>query len=188
MTALLLSKSILSNHWFAVHHNVWICLLPKLVIWLAKESKMAHVPKDVSPTKWHSRTLCFSTLFSFMGTPRISAMSLFLALPALLIIRSRTAYELVHWSPSTTEHDPDRTNASIIKNNVKSAAFLRNYRPPATSGSRSAKGYTLLIQLWFWLFVQETNCTVVAAGLSSSVVRTRYIDVPVLHPIRGKKK
>lgn len=86
-------------------------------------------------------------------------------------------------------HDPGRTLCtSIIKNNVESAAFLRNYRPPATSGSRIVKGCTLLMQLWFWLFVQESNCTVVAAGFSSSVVKTRYIDVPVLHPIREKKK
>lgn len=39
-------------------------------------------------------------------------------------------------------------------------------------------------------FFQEANCTAVAAGLSSSVVKTTYIHVPVLHPItkRGKKK
>lgn len=85
-------------------------------------------------------------------------------------------------------HDPGRTICtSIIENNVKSAAFLKNYGPPATSGSRSVKGRTLLMQLWFWLFVQESNCTVVAAGLSSSVVRTRYIDVSVLYPARKIK-
>jgi len=82
-------------------------------------------------------------------------------------------------------YDPGRTICtSVIKNNAIAAAFLRNYRPPATSGSRSAKGCTLLTQLWFWLSVQKSNCTVIAAGLNSSVVGPRYIDVPGLHLIK----
>lgn len=54
---------------------------------------------------------------------------------------------------------------------------------------RSVKGCTLLMQqLWFWLLVQESNCTVVAAGLCSSVVRTRYINAPYTLTRKGEKK
>lgn len=51
-------------------------------------------------------------------------------------------------------HDPGRSICtSLTKNNVKSADFLRNYRPPGSSASKPAKGCTLLMQIWFWLLV-----------------------------------
>lgn len=106
-------------------------------------------------------------------------LSLFPALPTWLIIRLGMACKLV----STTGASPWQDCLHITKNNVKSAAFLRNYSPPGTSPSKPAKGCTLLMQVWFWLFVQKFTCTVVTAALGSSAMRSRETDVPVLHPI-----
>lgn len=87
-----------------------------------------------------------------------------------------------HWVQQV--HDPSRTICtSITKSNVKSAAFLRNYRPPGTSASKPANGHTLLMQVWFWRIVQESTCTAATAGLGSSAIRSREIDDPVLHPV-----
>lgn len=107
-------------------------------------------------------------------------LSLFPAFPTWLTIRSGMGCKLV----STTGASPWQDYLHIItKNNVKSAAFLRNYRPPGTSPSKLAKGCTLLMHVWFWLFVQEFTCTAVTAGLGSSATRSRETGVPVLHPI-----
>lgn len=135
---------------------------------------MAYVPEDLSSTKWHSHTSCSSTLFSFTGTRHVSAMSLF-------ILSSPSAQGSLGAQQVPV---PGRTICtSITKNNMRSAAFLRNFRPPGTSASKPAKGCTLLMQVWIWLFVQEFTCAVVAAGSGSSAMRLREAAVPVVHPI-----
>lgn len=81
-------------------------------------------------------------------------------------------------------HDPGRTICtSLTKNNVEICSFPEELQPPGTSVSKPAKGCTLLMQFWFWLFVQEFTCTVVTAGSGSSAMRSKETNVPVLHPV-----
>lgn len=129
------------------------------------------------------------TLFHPLLTYRNSAWFSNVSLYSLLFLHgspSGRGWPVSLWAEHWVQqvHDTGRTICtSITKKNVKLAAFLRNYRPPGTSASKLANGRTLLMQVWFWGFVQESTCTAVTAGLGSSAIRSRGIDAPVLHPV-----
>lgn len=147
---------------------------------------MAYVPGDLSSTKWHSHTSCSSTLSSFTGTLHVSAMSL--SIPSSSYMAHHQLRDgLQAWELSTNYNRcmtlAIQSATSLSKNNVEICSFPEELQPPGTSASKPAKGSTLLMQFWFWLFVQEFTCTVVTAGSGSSTMRSKETDVPVLHPV-----